>query len=75
MKETQKILLLQDATKSQFKKLCQKLRYQMSVNSLEQGGREAVPAVTAVALNIRPMDCCKPNSSRKYWFEDAGPIG
>jgi hypothetical protein len=21
------------------------------------------------------MDCCKPNSSRKYWFEDAGPIG
>jgi hypothetical protein len=71
------IFLQQNATNSQFKKLCQKPQYQMSVNSLEhrnQGGSEAVP-VTVIALNIRPVNCCKPNPSRKYWVEEAGPVG
>jgi aspartyl aminopeptidase len=44
-----------------------------SVKQCSQGGHEAVP-VTTIALNIRVVNCCTPNTSRKYWVEDAGPV-
>jgi len=49
---------------------CQLIRWNAAVRAAVR----AVP-VTAFALNIRPVNCCKPNPSKKHWAEDAGPVG